>query len=160
MIQNQLGNNPKRWDKRGVVVQADPKTRQYKVMTFGSRRLTLRNRRFLRQYTPIHTPPGTPTGLPLGMRLMKGLGGQETAQSKEGEAGRDPGSSTSCPDQQGPRLQLQQPRPATAPAPACPPPAPPQYCLPPAPEPAHQTESSQPAVIPEIDRQVPGHTQD
>ena len=29
MLQNQLGNKPKRWDKRGVVVQADPKTRQY-----------------------------------------------------------------------------------------------------------------------------------
>ena len=35
MIQNQLGNKPKRWDKRGVVVQADPDIRQYKVMTFG-----------------------------------------------------------------------------------------------------------------------------
>ena len=23
MLQNQLGNKPKRWDKRGVVVQAD-----------------------------------------------------------------------------------------------------------------------------------------
>ena len=52
-----------------MVVQADPKTRQYKVMTFGSRRLTLRNRRFLRKYTPVHTPPGTPTGMKLGMRL-------------------------------------------------------------------------------------------
>ena len=41
MLQNQLGNKPKSWDKRGVVVQADPKTRQYKVMAFGSRRLTL-----------------------------------------------------------------------------------------------------------------------
>jgi hypothetical protein len=54
MLQNQLGNNPKRWDKRGVVVQADPKTSQYKVMAFGSKRLTLRN-----------TPAGTPTGLEL-----------------------------------------------------------------------------------------------
>jgi hypothetical protein len=61
MLQNQLGNKPKCWDKRGVVFQADPKTRQYKVMAFGSRRLTLRNRRFLRKYTPIDTPPGTPT---------------------------------------------------------------------------------------------------
>ena len=54
MLQNQLGNKPKWWDKRGVVVQADPKTRQYKVMAFGSRRLTLRNKRFLRKYT-LHT---------------------------------------------------------------------------------------------------------
>jgi hypothetical protein len=28
MLQNRLGNKPKRWDRRGVVVQADPKTRQ------------------------------------------------------------------------------------------------------------------------------------
>ena len=68
ILQNQLGNKPKRCGKRGVVVQADPKTRQYKVMTFGSRRLTLRNRKFLRKYTPIPTPPGTPTGMQLGMR--------------------------------------------------------------------------------------------
>jgi hypothetical protein len=38
ILQNQLGNTPKRWDKRGVVVQADPKTSQYKVRAFGSRR--------------------------------------------------------------------------------------------------------------------------
>jgi hypothetical protein len=76
MLQNQLGNKPKHWDKRGVVVQADPKTRQYKVMAFGSRRLTLRNRKFLRKYTPISTPPGTPTGLQLGQRL----GGQIPVQ--------------------------------------------------------------------------------
>ena len=66
MPQNQLGNKSKCWDNRGMVVQANPKTRQYKVMAFGSRRLTLRNRRFLRKYTPINTPRGTPTGLQLG----------------------------------------------------------------------------------------------
>ena len=49
MLQNQLGNKPTCWDKQGAVVQADPKTRQYKVMAFGSRRLTLRNRKFLRK---------------------------------------------------------------------------------------------------------------
>ena len=69
MLQNRLGNKPKRWDRRGVVVQADHKTRQYKVMAFGSRRLTLRNRKFLRKYTPINTPIGTPTGLQLAQRL-------------------------------------------------------------------------------------------
>ena len=60
-----------------MVVQADPKTRQYKVMAFGSRRLTLRNRRFLRKYTPINSPPGNPSVLTLGMRL----GGQSLVQS-------------------------------------------------------------------------------
>ena len=69
MVQNQLGNRPNRWDRRGVVVQADIKTRQYKIMLFGSRRLTLRHRRFLRKYTPAYTAQGTPTGLQLGQRL-------------------------------------------------------------------------------------------
>ena len=39
-----------------------PETRQYKVMTFGSRRITLRNRRFLRKYTPVQIPENTPSG--------------------------------------------------------------------------------------------------
>ena len=63
MIQNQLGNKPKQWDKRGFVIQVQPETsRQYKVMTFGSRRITLRNRRFMRKYTPVQIPDNTPTG--------------------------------------------------------------------------------------------------
>ena len=69
MVQNQLGNKPKRWDRRGVVVQADPKARQYKIMMFGSRRITLRNRKFLRKYTPAYTVPGAPAGLQLNQRL-------------------------------------------------------------------------------------------
>ena len=122
MKQNQLGNKPKRWDKRGVVVQADPKTRQYKVMAFGSRRLMLRNRRLLRKYTPVHTPPDTPTGLQLGMRLGDRLGEQSPVQSAEGETGRGPGSSTSP-------LQSQ---PTTEPAPVTPATmsSQPQYTLP------------------------------
>jgi len=63
IIQNQLGNNPKRWDRRGVIVQVLP-NRQYYVRVDGSRRLTLRNRKFLRKITPVisrwfeaNTPP-------------------------------------------------------------------------------------------------------
>ena len=52
LIQNQLGNHPKRWEKRGTVVEALPH-RQYKVRVDGSRRLTLRNRQFLKQYQPL-----------------------------------------------------------------------------------------------------------
>ena len=63
LIQNMLGNHPKRWDKRGIVIQADPKHRQYKVMTFGSRRMTIRNRRHLRKFIPVHTPVMLPTGI-------------------------------------------------------------------------------------------------
>ena len=75
MIQNQLGNKPKQWDKRGVVVQAHPEIRQYKVMLFGSRRLSLRNRRFLRKYTPTHVPANAPLGLP---KRLKPLDSQQT----------------------------------------------------------------------------------
>ena len=135
MMQNQLGNKPKRWDKRGVVVQADPKTRQYKVMTFGSRRMTLRNRKFLRHYTPINPPPSTPTGLQLGQRLGRQSPVQSPVQSPD-------------PIVIAPPAPLQ----ATTPTPA--PPVPvhtqtrpgPQYTLPPPPEPVHQTEISQPRV--------------
>ena len=45
LIQNLLGNHPKRWGKCGVVIQADTEHRQYKVMTFGSRRMTIMNRK-------------------------------------------------------------------------------------------------------------------
>ena len=51
-IQNQHGNRPKRWYTTGVVTQALP-NRQYTVMKDGSRRVTLRNRRFLRKISPL-----------------------------------------------------------------------------------------------------------
>ena len=49
LVQNQLGNSPRRWERRGVVVETLPH-RQYKVMMDGSRRITLRNRKFLRKF--------------------------------------------------------------------------------------------------------------
>ena len=52
LIQNQLGNHPKRWEKRGTIVAVLPH-RQYKVRVDGSRRITLRNRQFLKQYKPL-----------------------------------------------------------------------------------------------------------
>ena len=51
MIQNQRGNHPLRWDKRGTVVKCEGFD-QYQVMVDGSRRLTRRNRKFLRMFTP------------------------------------------------------------------------------------------------------------
>ena len=47
-VQNQHGNHPLRWNATGTVVDCLPH-RQYKVLVDGSRRITLRNRRFLRQ---------------------------------------------------------------------------------------------------------------
>ena len=51
-------------DKRGVGIQADTEQRQYKVMTFGSRRMTIRNRKHLRKFTPVNTPANMPLGPP------------------------------------------------------------------------------------------------
>ena len=55
MIQNQRGNYPRRWDKRGVVVEILDHD-QYQVRVEGSRKLTLRNRRYLRKYTRYQPP--------------------------------------------------------------------------------------------------------
>ena len=53
MVQNQAGNKPLRWSRRGVVVDVLP-NRQYKVRMDGSRMITLRNRKCPRKFTPIH----------------------------------------------------------------------------------------------------------
>ena len=52
LVQNQSGNRPRDWDRRGVVVAVLP-FRQYQIRLDGSRRLTLRNRKFLRAFTPL-----------------------------------------------------------------------------------------------------------
>ncbi len=54
-IQNQTGNHPLKWDKTGSIVEVR-QFHQYLVRLDGSGRLSLRNRKFLRRYTPIHTP--------------------------------------------------------------------------------------------------------
>ena len=51
LIQNQTGNHPKRWDKRGVIASCEGFD-QYIVIVDGSRRLTKRNRKFLRRFEP------------------------------------------------------------------------------------------------------------
>ena len=63
MIQNQSGRFPKKWDKSGMVVEVKGHD-QYVVKVAGSGRLTLRNRRFLRLYTPHLTQSSTPNVLP------------------------------------------------------------------------------------------------
>ena len=49
-VQNQIGNHPRRWDKRGQVVEV-LQNHQYRVRVDGSRLTTL-NRRFLRLFVP------------------------------------------------------------------------------------------------------------
>jgi len=51
-IQSQVGNAPKRRDKRGVVVKKGDHD-HYVVKVAGSGRITTRNRRFLRHFHPI-----------------------------------------------------------------------------------------------------------
>ena len=51
-IQNQIGRDPRKWDKTGIVIEVK-QFDQYVVKVDGSGRVTLRNRKFLRQYTPV-----------------------------------------------------------------------------------------------------------
>ena len=51
-IQNQIGNNPKKWDKTGIVIEVRQYD-QYVIRVDGSGRVTLRNRRFLRRFEPM-----------------------------------------------------------------------------------------------------------
>lgn len=60
LLQNQRGRFPKKWDHSGMIVETKPND-QYVVRVSGSRRLTLRNRRFLRKFTPHESiVPQTP----------------------------------------------------------------------------------------------------
>ncbi|XP_043204419.1 uncharacterized protein LOC122371791 [Amphibalanus amphitrite] len=51
-LQNQIGRYPRKWDKTGRVVEVRQHN-QYMVRVDGSGRMTLRNRQFLRKYTPV-----------------------------------------------------------------------------------------------------------
>ena len=53
-IQNQTGNNPRKWDKTGKVFEVQQHD-QYAIRVDGSGRITLRNRKFLRKFTPAMT---------------------------------------------------------------------------------------------------------
>ena len=54
-IQNQTGPHPLKWDKTGQVIEVRQHD-QYVLRTDGSGRVTLRNRKFLRKYTPFSVP--------------------------------------------------------------------------------------------------------
>ena len=65
LIQNQTGPKPNKWDKTGMVVEKMMND-QYRIKTDGSGRVTLRNRRFLRPFTPY-----TPHVLPLADQVQQ-----------------------------------------------------------------------------------------
>ena len=54
-VQNLVGNNPLKWERTGIVVEAMP-FKQYRIKLDGSGRITLRNRRHLRKFTPFYRP--------------------------------------------------------------------------------------------------------
>ena len=56
-VQNLIGNNPLKWEKTGVIVETLP-FRQYKVKLDGTGRVTLRNRKGLRKFTPFQARSG------------------------------------------------------------------------------------------------------
>ena len=59
LLQNQHGPHPTKWDRSGTIVELG-RNDQYLVKVVGSGRVTLRNRRFLRRYTPLSTTIGVP----------------------------------------------------------------------------------------------------
>ena len=48
LVQNQTGRAPNKWDKSGVIVECKPHN-QVNVMMDGSRKVSLRNRQFVRK---------------------------------------------------------------------------------------------------------------
>ena len=63
-IQNQVGPQARRWDKTGTVIEVK-QFDQYVIRVDGSRRVTLRNRKFLRKFFPaIPQPTWLPIPLP------------------------------------------------------------------------------------------------
>ena len=60
LVQNQTGRAPNKWDKSGVIVECKPHN-QVNVMMDGSRKVSLRNRQFVRK---IAVPmPGASSGV-------------------------------------------------------------------------------------------------
>ncbi len=90
-IQNQIGPDPLRWERTGVVVEVRPYD-QYVVKIDGSGRSTLRNRKFLRRYEPVF-PMKSSTGISQNARgSIRGSdrGADPTYGSGSGEAGSSP----------------------------------------------------------------------
>ena len=66
-IQNQAGNYPKRWDRSGTIVEVHGH-HSYTVKVDGSGRLSRRNRKYLKRFTPashiIHSRSAASTDIP------------------------------------------------------------------------------------------------
>ena len=77
-VQNQTGPNPTRWDKSGTVVEKHGH-RQYSIRLEGSRRVTLRNRKFFRKVDPITIQNNVWSG-PTSPRKMRSDGEPVTVE--------------------------------------------------------------------------------
>ena len=66
-IQNHSGWYPNKWDKTGVIIEVKPHE-QIVIKEDGNRRLTLRNRRFIRELDPGKTSLRNHTAGPRRMR--------------------------------------------------------------------------------------------
>merc|ERR1711888_275636 len=92
IIQNQTGNNPTKWDKTGVVLENKPHS-QVLVRVDGSRRVTLRNRRFIRELNPSltrMTPPARMTHEPVKKTPRKRKMPEAIHTAPESQAGCTP----------------------------------------------------------------------
>ena len=120
MVQNQSGNHPLRWDRRGKVVKCEGYD-QYQIMIDGSRRLTRRNRKYLRLFTPYvpvySLPPMTDVKRASSprqgdrQRLHVGLPGHVQQEHQHRQAPALPQPQQGTPQQ--PRQQHSRPQPQT-----------------------------------------------
>ena len=61
-IQNQTGNHPNKWDKTGIILENQPHSKVV-IRVDGSRGITTRNRRFVRQLNPALRMEASPRSM-------------------------------------------------------------------------------------------------
>ena len=86
VVQNQSGNYPKRWDKTSTVIEIG-KFDQYRVRMDGSRRITLRNKKFLRKVDSFKDTfvPATPRACYPQCQIQSNCHCQEAATAQQGQ---------------------------------------------------------------------------
>ena len=62
-LQDQTGRTPKRWNKSGIILEVQPHD-SYLVKVDGSKKVTKRNRQFLRKFEPFYSEPAAPVQPP------------------------------------------------------------------------------------------------
>jgi hypothetical protein len=158
-VQNQTGRNKTKWDKTGVILENKPH-KQVLIRMDGSRRMTLRNRRFIKQIIPpvvtrtsqqqqmpsTQDMPDTPAQPAPPLRQPQDQQhGEDSGQLTGDNTEQLPGGITEIrfsPDDSPPAQpdQLDTPTPTPSPTPT-PPPTPPR---PQSPAPSPETTSGRP----------------